>query len=92
MRVKVRLYQPFSGIVGRGELVVTLESGILGALLSKLSSEYPGIKDQIFNKEGGVMDHLNIFVNQVPVTSDMETTMAIKDGDEVILMMAVAGG
>ncbi len=92
MHLKVRLFQPFSGMVGRSELTVPIDQGNLGALLKKLCSTYPAIKEQVYDKEGNVWDHLNIFVNQVAVTSDKETTMPLHDGDEVMIMVAVAGG
>lgn len=92
MKVKVKLSQPFSGIAGRSEVVVSPDHGNLGALLSKLCSEHPRMKDQIFDKDGNVMDHLNIFVNQVPVTSDSEKDMPVHDGDRVTLLIAVGGG
>ena len=92
MNVKVKLYQPFSGIAGRKELSMSLEIGNLGQLLENLCTDHPKMRDQIFDEEGNVMDHLNIFVNQVPVTSDKEKSMDLKDDDEVMLLVAVAGG
>ena len=92
MNLKVRLSQPFSGIVGRGEIAVTLDRGNLGSLLKKLCKDHPCMTAQVFDKEGNVLDHLNIFVNQVPVTSDKEMTAALHDGDEIMLMVAVGGG
>ena len=92
MQVKVRLFQPLSGAVGRNELSLPIEKGNLGALLSKLCSAYPALKEHVYDKEGKVWDHLNIFVNKVAVTSDKETTMPLHDGDEVMIMVALAGG
>ena len=92
MKVKVKLSQPFSGVAGKSELLVSPEKGDLGSLLRKLCSDYPRMGEHVFDKEGKVLDHLNIFVNQVAVTSDKETTMPLRDGDEVMIMVAVAGG
>ena len=92
MHVKIRLFQPFSGMVGHSELSVPVDQGNLGALLRSLCNTYPAIKEQVYDKEGKVWDHLNIFVNQVAVTSDKEATIPLHDGDEVMIMVAVAGG
>ena len=92
MNLKVKLFQPFSEIVGRGEITVALERGNLGVLLNRLCSDHPKMRDQVFDKAGNVRDHLNIFINQVPVTADKETTAALRDGDEIMIMVAVAGG
>ena len=73
-------------------MVVSPEQSDLESLLEKLCTEHPRMRDQVFDKEGNVMDHLNIFVNQVPLTSDKERQMQVKDGDEVVLLMAVGGG
>ena len=92
MKVNVKLFQPFSQIVGKSEIIVPLDHGNLETLLNSLSTGFPSMKEQIFDKQGKVRDHLNIFINQVPVTSDKEKTAVLRDGDEVMLMMAVAGG
>ncbi len=92
MQLKVRLFQPLSGAIRRNELIVPIDKGNLGVLLKKLCSTYPALKEHVYDKEGKVWDHLNIFVNQVAVTSDKETTMPLRDGDEVMIMVALAGG
>ena len=92
LHLKVRLFQPFSGIAGRNEVSLAVDQGNLGVLLRKLCSTYPAMKDQVYDREGKVWDHLNIFVNQVAVTSDEETTKPLRDGDEIMIMVAVAGG
>lgn len=92
MKLKVKLFQPFSKIAGRNEVKVSPDRGNIVSLLNKLCGEYPGMKDEVFDKEGKVRDHLNIFINQVPVTSETEKTAVLRDGDEVMIMVAIAGG
>jgi len=92
LNLKVRLFQPFSKIAGRSEVKLSPERGNLVSLLNKLCGEYPAMRDEVFDKDGKVRDHLNIFINQVPLTSETEKTAVLCDGDEVMIMVAIAGG
>ena len=88
----MKLFQPFSKIAGRSEVKVSPGRGNVVSLLNKLCGEYPAMRDELFDKEGKVRDHLNIFINQVPLTSVTEKTAVLRDGDEVMIMVAIAGG
>ncbi|MFN8412523.1 MAG: MoaD/ThiS family protein [Anaerolineales bacterium] len=54
--------------------------------------EYPSLKPHLFDAQGNLRRHFNIFVNGVHIRdlSGMETHL--KEDDKVILMASAAGG
>ena len=63
----------------------------LSALIDDLESNHPGIKDRLV-ENGDLRRFVNVYVNDEDVrfTGGLETTVA--DGDQVVVLPAVAGG
>lgn len=71
-------------VEGRGDDLVEL--------LEDLERRFPGIRGHIFNEVGEVHRHVNIYVNNVAVEELGGKRTTLKNGDEVILIPAMAGG
>ena len=71
---------------------VTVEAGSLAATIETLESRFPGIQDRLLDENGNLRHFVNIYVNgeDVQFLDNLETV--IKDGDEVSIVPAVAGG
>ena len=71
---------------------VTVEDGSLAATIETLESRFPGIQDRLLDENGNLRHFVNIYVNgeDVQFLDNLETV--IKDGDEVSIVPAVAGG
>lgn len=71
---------------------VTVEDGSLAATIETLESRFPGIRDRLLDENGNLRHFVNIYVNgeDVQFLDNLETV--IKDGDEVSIVPAVAGG
>ena len=71
---------------------VTVEGGSLAATIEILESRFPGIQDRLLDESGNLRHFVNIYVNgeDVQFLDNLETV--IKDGDEVSIVPAVAGG
>ena len=74
-----------------GEKSVTGEGVDLSALIDDLESNHPGIKDRLID-DGDLRRFVNVYVNDEDVRflGGLETTLA--DGDQVVVLPAVAGG
>ena len=61
-------------------------------LIDNLLIRYPVLKPHLFDANGGLRRHFNIFVNGIHLRdlNGMETLL--KEGDKVILMASAAGG
>jgi len=64
----------------------------LSALIDHLDGSHPGLKGRLITEDGGLHRFVNVYVNDEDVrfTGSLET--ALKDGDAVTILPAVAGG
>lgn len=60
--------------------------------LDTLTAQYPTISERLFDGQGQVKSHINIFLNNEDIRflNGLETN--VKDGDTVVLLPALAGG
>ncbi len=83
---------PFKNIVGREELTIEFEGSTLQDLLDHLTGQYPKLKESLYTKEGKVDSFVNIFINDKPTYTDQESQINLKEGDDVLIFPAIAGG
>jgi molybdopterin synthase sulfur carrier subunit len=64
----------------------------IAELLDNLLARYPALKTHLFDSNGDLRRHFNVFVNGVQLRelNGMETLL--KEDDKVILMASAAGG
>ena len=74
-----------------GEKSVTGEGDNLSALIDDLESSHPGIKERLID-DGDLRRFVNVYVNDEDVRflGGLEATLS--DGDQVVVLPAVAGG
>ncbi len=64
----------------------------LRALLDDLESRYPGFKQRVVTEDGGIHRFVNLYVNDEDVRYLGSLETAVKEGDTVSILPAVAGG
>ena len=74
-----------------GEKSVTGEGANLSALIDDLESKHPGIKDRLLDN-GDLRRFVNVYVNDEDVRFIGGLEAALSDGDQVVVLPAVAGG
>jgi len=95
MAIEVRIPTILRTYTG-GEKAVDANGDTLAALIDDLEASHPGLKDRLLDaKEDGQSDlrrFVNVYVNDEDVrfTGGLETTL--NDGDQVVVLPAVAGG
>ena len=62
------------------------------ATLDTLTAQYPTIGDRLFDGQGQVKSHINIFLNNEDIRFLNGLETGVKDGDTVVLLPALAGG
>lgn len=91
MAVTVRIPTPLQRLTkGQGE--VTCDGATVQALLDDLERRYPGVKERICDESGKLRRFVNVFVNEEDIRFLQGDQTAIKDGDEVSIIPAIAGG
>jgi molybdopterin synthase sulfur carrier subunit len=75
-----------------GQAEVEASGENVGDVLRSLTSEYPDTGGQLFGDEGELNRYVNVYLNDedVRVLDGLET--AVKDGDTVVILPAMAGG
>ena len=91
MAVKVRIPTPLQRVTnGQGE--VACEGGTVSELLADLERRHPGIKERICDEQGKLRRFVNVFVNDEDIRFMKGDQTSVKDGDEVSIIPAIAGG
>ena len=90
MSVEVRIPTILRTYTG-GEKAVTAEGASLAAVIADLEANHPGIGERLLD-ESGLRRFVNIYVNGEDVRFLDGLTTSLKDGDEVSIVPAVAGG
>ncbi len=71
--------------------VVEVEGSTVGDCLNHLFEQFPGMKEAVFDKQGRLLNVVEIFVNHQSAYPD-ELSKPIKDGDEIHIILMLAGG
>jgi molybdopterin synthase sulfur carrier subunit len=64
----------------------------ISGLLDQLEASYGGLKGLVRDEGGEVHHHVNIYVNSEAIESLQGVHTPLKDGDEVTIIPALAGG
>jgi molybdopterin synthase sulfur carrier subunit len=91
MSIVVRIPTPLRKMTN-GQAKVEVDSTVLGELVEKLNSEFPGLKDRLVDEEGELRYFVNIYLNGEDVRFMDGLKTATSDGDEISIVPAVAGG
>lgn len=91
MSVKVRIPTPLQKLTAnKGEVAVQAAS--VRELIEKLEHDFPGIKDRICDESGKVRRFVNVYLNEEDIRFLEQENTNLKDGDEVSIVPAIAGG
>ena len=91
MAVTVRIPTPLQRLTnGQGE--VACEGKSVVELLADLERCYPGIRERICDEQGKLRRFVNVFVNEEDIRFLQGEQTSVKDGDEVSIIPAIAGG
>jgi sulfur-carrier protein len=91
MAVKVYIPTPFRRATGNRDRIEVAASDI-GGLLDELERSFSGLKGLVRNDQGEVHDHVNIYVNSDAIDTLQGLETPLRDGDEVTIIPALAGG
>jgi len=75
-----------------GEARVSGQGATVGQLIDDLEARYPGLRERICDPDGQIRRFVNVFVNGDNVRDGDGAGSALKAGDEVGIIPAMAGG
>ena len=91
MAVRVKIPTPLRGLTGDRD-TVDGEGGTLDELVRHLEGAYPGMRERLCDDSGALRRFVNVYINGEDVRFLAGLESALKAGDEVSIVPAVAGG
>jgi molybdopterin converting factor small subunit len=89
--VEVRLPTVLRSHAG-GASVVSVDGSTIGEVLAKLVADHPGMGGQVLTEDGSLHKFVNVYVDDDDVRYLQGLDTPVKDGTEVSILPAVAGG
>lgn len=91
MPVTVRIPTVLRHLTG-GADSVQLQAASVAALLDALEAAHPGCRARLCDEQGALRRHINIFVGDEDIRFLEGLATPLKDGDQVDIVPAIAGG
>ncbi|MBX3733830.1 MAG: MoaD/ThiS family protein [Verrucomicrobiae bacterium] len=91
MPVTIRIPTPLRKLTLDHE-TVEVPPGTIGSAIAALQEAFPGIRERLVDDAGQVRRFVNIYVNEEDIRFLQNNDTPLKDGDEVSIIPAIAGG
>lgn len=91
MAIKVRIPTPLQSLT-KDKAEVETKGADVRALIDELEKNYPGMRARLCDEKGVLRRFINIYVNEEDIRFLQMEKTSLKDGDEVSIIPAIAGG
>ena len=91
MGVTVRVPTPLRKLT-KDQADVQVEGSTVGEMFDRMEAEYPGIKERLMDEKGELRRFVNVYVNEEDIRFLDGVKTALKPGDTVAIVPAIAGG
>ncbi len=75
-----------------GQPNVSVDGATIGEVFNNLVTQYPGLRGNLLDDEGGLHKFVNVYVNDEDVRYLDGLDTKVGDGDAISIIPAVAGG
>ena len=91
MPAQVRIPTPLRKLTNNEELI-EVKSGSIAETFADLQARFPGIRERLLDDTGAVRRFVNVYVNEEDIRFLQNLDTKVKDGDEISIIPAIAGG
>ena len=91
MTIKVRIPTPLMKLTDN-QSEVSAEGKTISDIINNLENQFNGIKDRICEENGSPRRFINIYINEEDIRFLEGEKTTVKDGDEISIIPAIAGG
>lgn len=91
MAITVRIPTPLQNLT-KGQAEVTAAGSTVLELIANLEQQFPGVKDRLCDNQGKLRRFVNVYVNEEDIRFLKQEATPVKEGDEVSIIPAIAGG
>jgi molybdopterin synthase sulfur carrier subunit len=91
MAVTVLIPTPLQKLTA-GNAEVKAAGSTVGEVVASLEEQFPGIRERLCDDSGRLKRFVNVYVNNEDIRFQENEGTAVKDGDELSIIPAIAGG
>jgi len=91
MPKNVRIPTPLRKLTNNEELVA-VNGATVAEAITELQTRFPGIQERLVDDKGEVRRFVNVYVNEEDIRFLKNQDTPLKDGDEISIIPAIAGG
>jgi molybdopterin synthase sulfur carrier subunit len=91
MPKKIRIPTPLRKLTNNEE-VIEVSADTIGGAIAELQKRFPGIKERLVDETGAIRRFVNVYVNEEDIRFLQNQETALKEGDEISIIPAIAGG
>jgi molybdopterin converting factor small subunit len=91
MLVRVLIPTPLQRLT-ENQTEVVVEGGDVHEVIGNLELKFPGMKARLCDENGALRRFVNIYINEEDIRFLNGEATPLKDGDEVSIVPAIAGG
>lgn len=91
MAVNVLIPTPLRNLTANDD-TVQIEATTIAGLVDALEARHPGMGNRLRGDDGALRRFINIYVNDEDIRFLQGADTALKDGDQVSIVPAIAGG
>ena len=89
--ITVRIPTPLRPLT-RGQGEVETQGASVAELIENLNAAHPGVKERLCDEKGELRRFVNVYVNEEDIRFLQGQQTALKEGDDVSIIPAIAGG
>ena len=91
MPVNVRIPTPLRKLT-KDKDTVQCTGGTIQDIIDSLEKQYPGLKERLCDERGELRRFVNVYLNDEDIRFAQGRSTPVKDGDEISVIPAIAGG
>ena len=91
MSIKIRIPHTLRRLTGEQE-IIELHAATVADAVDAMHARYNGIRDRILDRSGHIRGSVLVFVNEEDIRFLQNERTPLKDGDEISIVPAFAGG
>jgi molybdopterin converting factor small subunit len=91
MPVLVRIPTPLQKFT-KNQSAVQAEGKTVQEVLASLEQNFPGVRERLCDEQGAIRKFVNLYLNDEDIRFIDGERTGVKDGDELAIIPAIAGG
>ncbi|MBV8772411.1 MAG: MoaD/ThiS family protein [Deltaproteobacteria bacterium] len=91
MPIRVRVPTPLRRFTG-GHDEITAQGDSIMAVIEDVERRHPGMRERLLDDKGELRRFVNIYLNGDDIRFLSQLTSKVKDGDDISIVPAIAGG